>query len=123
MCAAAGSGARAHRWSKLKSILSCKILSELLMQTSETDWRLSGQEKYLSGIDLRLSEFHKRAAREDWDHEHCEFCWQKIVTREDLPKYEDDVICEGYTDESLSRWICASCFHDFRDRFGWRLIG
>ncbi len=92
------------------------------MAVSDTDWRLVGQEKWLKGIELHYTEFRKRQGREDWDHEHCEFCWQKIVGRADLNKYKSDVICEAYTDEVGYRWICPTCFHDFQSRFDWQLV-
>ena len=44
-----------------------------------------------------------------WDHEHCYFCWKKIV--------EDDI---AYClDSNPEHWICETCFDDFKDRFGW----
>jgi len=30
-----------------------------------------------------------------------------------------DVLTEGYSTEDGYRWICKTCFADFRDRFGW----
>ena len=91
------------------------------MNESNTDWRLTGQEKYIEGIQLRFVEFRKRVGREDWDHEHCEFCWQKIVERADMVKYDAEVICEAYCNEFENRWICPTCFRDFHERFGWQL--
>lgn len=91
------------------------------MEESDSDWRLAGQENWLQGIRLKLVEFRKREGREDWDHEHCEFCWQKIVERADVVKYDAEVICEAYCDEVGCRWICPTCFRDFQERFDWQL--
>lgn len=76
------------------------------------DWRRQGQEQYLRGVVLR----HKRYVpyRKGWEHDHCEFCYARISLSEgDLQI--------GYTTSDHYRWICESCFADFRDEMGWRL--
>ena len=40
------------------------------------DWRLRGQERYLTGREFVWREY--TAPRPDWDHDHCEFCWAKF---------------------------------------------
>ena len=82
----------------------------------ENDWRLTGQEKYLKGVPL----WRKRYVRysESWEHDHCEFCWAKFMV-EDYP----DVLHEGYATEDNYRWICEQCFEDFKDLFGWKVMG
>lgn len=80
------------------------------------DWRLRGQEDYLADKELHFIRFEKRS--EQWDHEHCEFCWAKFSASEgDLH--------EGYCTEphngSGACWICPSCCRDFRERFRWKL--
>src|SRR5579859_5256027 len=47
----------------------------------KSDWRLTNQAKYLTGVTLRLSRFHVALDKPEWDHEHCEFCWAKIVEK------------------------------------------
>lgn len=75
------------------------------------DWRLRGQEKYLSGKTLY---FRKWAApRKEWDHDHCEFCWEKFS---DFP----DTLHEGYTTEDNYHWICPNCYNDFKEMFKWK---
>lgn len=37
---------------------------------------------------------------------------------EDFP----DVLHVGYSTEDDYRWICDSCFAEFKDRFGWVVI-
>jgi hypothetical protein len=75
------------------------------------DWRLQGQEKYLKGATLSW----KRYARpsESWDHDHCEFCWDKFM-EVDIP----DTLHAGYATAD-NRWICPRCFGDFVDLFSW----
>ena len=78
----------------------------------EDDWRLQGQEKYLKGISLSWKKYTRYS--ENWEHDHCEFCWATF-TEEDYP----DVLHEGYATEDNYRWICQTCFEDFKDMFGW----
>ena len=73
------------------------------------DWRRSGQENYLKGVVLQLETY--APPRPSWDHEHCEFCNSKISQHaEDLPR--------GYATPDRYRWICETCFEDFREEFG-----
>ena len=80
------------------------------------DWRLNGQEKYLSGVNL-IHRRYRRYKNPKWDHDHCEFCQAKFMV-EDV----HDVLHEGYTTEDDYHWICNSCFAEFNDRFGWTVI-
>jgi hypothetical protein len=81
--------------------------------TNPDDWRLCGQERYLKGKAFRWTRYI--APRPTWDHDHCEFCWAKFMET-DLP----DVLHEGYCSEEF-RWICRTCFEDFRAQFEWRV--
>ncbi|MBQ7335385.1 MAG: hypothetical protein IJW92_02795 [Clostridia bacterium] len=114
------------------------------------DWRLNGQEEYLSNVTLYrivFPDFWKQACAEENDfyqmikggpttyirdengrfievekepipieeaalywHEHCEFCWDKAMT---------NIEGEFYCTKDMRFWICAQCFHDFKDQFGW----
>ena len=91
------------------------------MNSTNSDWRLTGQDQYLKGTSLWLRAFKIKAGKDDWDHEHCEFCWQKIVTREKIKEYEAEVISDAYTNENEMRWICPKCFEDFKEQFEWKL--
>ena len=75
------------------------------------DWRLQGQQAYLTGAVLVRRRWEQ--SRPHWDHEHCEFCGAKFG---EAP----DDIREGWTTEGEYRWICDGCFNDFRERFRWR---
>jgi len=80
----------------------------------DNDWRLQGQDAYLTGAT-----FYKRRwtqTRPNWDHDHSEFCQAKFAAY-DSP----DILRDGYTDASEYRWICEPCFRDFRERFSWKL--
>ena len=49
------------------------------MAIEDDDWRLQGQEKYLLGRTMRWTTW--APYRENWDHDHCEFCMAKISDR------------------------------------------
>jgi hypothetical protein len=84
------------------------------MPIPDGDWRLQGQERHLQRATLQWARW--APPRPGSDHDHCEFCWAKFM-EEDGP----DVLHEGYATADRYRWICATCFHDFKDRFEWQL--
>jgi len=87
----------------------------------KSDWRLTNQEQYLKDVSLRMSRFTVRAGQPEWDHEHCEFCWAKIV--EEKRKTDgDDLLIEAYATEDGRRWVCPQCFSDFREMFQWTVV-
>lgn len=81
--------------------------------TSEKDWRLTSQEKYLMGVSLVHRRYEPAAGN---DHDHCVFCWAKFMV-----KYSPEVLHEGYATSNRSHWICDRCFRDFRERFHWQV--
>ena len=83
--------------------------------SSEADWRLFGQERYLTGVTLVHRQW--RQSRPDWDHDHCEFCGEKFGG-----EHLGDVLREAWTAPDEYRWICDGCFNDFKDQFQWRLV-
>ena len=85
------------------------------------DWRLTawpvlGREEKLKNIPLYYIPF--RTISEEWDHEHCAFCWAKFYLHEEC-------LQEGYcTKPQNSReadWICPECYEDFKEMFGWKV--
>ena len=77
------------------------------------DWRLQGQERFLQGVTLVHKEYQKY--RDDWDHDHCDFCWSKFSERpEDLNT--------GYATTDNYHWICDDCFRDFAEMFQWIVV-
>jgi len=81
------------------------------------DWRLQGQERYLSRATLFWRAWHQ--SRPNWDHDHCAFCRAKFLGRGDVP----DVLREGYTTEDEYHWVCGDCARDFAPGFKFTLIG
>ena len=77
----------------------------------KNDWRLQGQDKYLSNLPLTVCEVDSSVN----EHEHCEFCGCKFG------KNEED-LHEGYCTLDKYHWICKPCFNDFKEMFKWKLI-
>jgi hypothetical protein len=102
------------------------------MADADDDWRLTGQEKYLLGVELVRKPYRARSASSE--HDHCSFCWAKfmdpILSAEHRPAIADDpeMLTEGYaTTETHAMgadyyWICPACFDDFVEQFSWRLV-
>ena len=84
--------------------------------TSANDWRLTNQAEYLSGVTLVRKTWVR--PRAEWDHDHCAFCWAKFADV-DGP----ETLSEGYTTPDDYYWICPTCFTDFREHFGWQVVG
>ena len=83
--------------------------------TATDDWRLTTQLSYMKGATLIWREY--TTVSDGWDHEHCEFCFQKFMA---VPA-DKDAETAGYTTPDEDRWVCKQCFEDFRDRFEWRV--
>jgi hypothetical protein len=77
----------------------------------KNDWRLKGQEAYLSGKTLYFRKW--KSPNSERDHAHCEFCWDKIS---EYP----DTLHQGYTTEDNYYWICQNCYNDFKEMFQWK---
>jgi phage terminase large subunit-like protein len=84
------------------------------MAREPNDWRLNGQEKYLNGAVLSWKKYTKY--REGWDHDHCEFCRAKFMEQPG-----PEILTEGFATPDNYRWICKSCFEDFKDMFQWQI--
>ena len=82
--------------------------------TEKDDWRRQGQEAYLLGSTFERKPYTRY--RDGWDHDHCEFCGQKLAEFEG-----EGILNEGYATQNNYRWVCAECFSDFKDEFKWRL--
>jgi transposase-like protein len=49
------------------------------------------------------------------DHEHCVFCWKKIMA-----DHSKDIHREAYTTQDEQHWVCKNCYNDFNDMFNWK---
>ena len=79
------------------------------MVMEENDWRLTNQINYLYNKTLIKSKY--QPYREGWEHDHCEFCSERIDVNSP----------EAYCTEDKYHWICADCYNDFKDMFKWNL--
>ena len=85
---------------------------------------------------MRGKAFSRRrwwSASPTWDHDHCVSCWRDFSDREyDIGDGERALI-EGFTTrgppgvpEDQQRddyhWVCPTCFEDFKEHLGWRLL-
>jgi hypothetical protein len=86
----------------------------------DDDWRLTDQEKDLSGVQLFFRTWTQ--TRPDWDHDHCQFCWTRFGSEELKATQSgiEPVLRVGWTTANDYHWICETCFEDFRERFKWR---
>ena len=75
-----------------------------------SDWRLNNQIDYLYKARLKKSVFLPTSGN---DHEHCEFCWDK---------FGHNALKLGYCTLDEYRWICPTCFDDFKEQFQWIVI-
>ena len=87
--------------------------NECRMPIAPDDWRLAGPKRYLQGLGWTRKPYRKY--RPDWDHDHCKFCWAKLM--EDGPP---GTLGEGYATQDGYHWVCPTCFIDFKEMFDWR---
>lgn len=80
---------------------------------NKNDSRLTNQEDYLMNVKLWIKQYKKHS--EQWEHEHCEFCWGTFCEQ---PEY----LHRGYCTEDEKHWICEKCFNDFKDMFKWQVV-
>lgn len=78
------------------------------------DWRLTNQEKYMLCICLKkiIPSESLLFKNNIYRHEHCEFCMDKISI---------DTKDECYCTIDNYRFICKTCFNDFKSRFKWKV--
>lgn len=81
------------------------------------DWRITDQESYLADAALVRRKYRRNPANTDWDHDHCEFCWEKFSM-----EGSHEALREGYATPDDYRWICPACFEDFKGRFRWTVV-
>jgi hypothetical protein len=77
---------------------------------AEQDWRLQGQD-WLREELLRYQAY--APAKAGSEHDHCEFCWTPFRSRA-----QSGAASEGYVTQDR-RWICETCYEDFKLMFDW----
>lgn len=74
------------------------------------DWRLTGQEEYLTKLEFKKVDEEKIKTKNNLWHEHCEFCMETISNKHSEEVYS--TIDEYY-------WVCKKCFNDFKTKYNW----
>ena len=111
------------------------------------DWRLRGQENYLSNATLykvQFPEFWQLAYKTEnpfyqkiaaYAKEQVEKTgkWEELLMEEKVGQFWHEHCefcwekaythksCEFYCTQDLYYWICAECFTDFAERFHWQV--
>ena len=78
--------------------------------STNSDWRITNQEKYLKDKCVKRVYFRKHSSA--WDHDHCEFCHNKF----------DSDTQEAFCTLDEYHWICEKCFIDFQTIFNWQVV-
>lgn len=78
--------------------------------TWRDDWRLMGQEGYLTGKHLQHRRFSRKLCYEDYDQ--CDFCWRCFDK-------DDAALPRAYFVPEEKVWICEDCFVFFQKHFQW----
>ena len=76
------------------------------------DWRLRGQDAYLSNAKLVKIRFKQSG---EYDHDHCDFCWDKFSEQ------EGDLHI-AYSTLDAAHLICETCYDDFKELFSWERV-
>jgi hypothetical protein len=82
-----------------------------------SDWRLTGQERYLQGATLIRRAYRPYARNPDWDHDHCSFCWATFSVEDHRGAQQ-----RGYATPDDYHWVCETCFNDFKEMFEWKIL-
>jgi hypothetical protein len=78
--------------------------------TPQDDWRLQGQD-WLREELLRFEAY--KTPQSGGEHDHCEFCWTPFRS-----KPVEGAANEGFVTPDR-RWICETCYEDFKLIFEW----
>ena len=82
----------------------------------ERDWRLDIAEDpdFYAKFTWQFKTW--KQTRDNWDHDHCEFCGTEISAAAG-----EEILNDGWTNEDEYYWICEKCFNDFKDLYEWKL--
>lgn len=58
-----------------------------------------------------------RETRPGWDHDHCEFCWDKFADKRNA-----DALHEGFCTLDEYHWVCRKCAHDLEDQYHFQIV-
>ena len=78
--------------------------------TWRDDWRIMGQEGYLTDKLLQHRKFDRKLCVLDFDQ--CNFCYEIFDRNPEAP-------LTAYYEPIGKYWICEECYNDFKEHFNW----
>lgn len=100
------------------------LLESIRMPRNADHWGQLGQEDVFppcTSLELRPYRTHKPS----WDHDHCIFCWAKLMDPElseascRAVEHDPEILSSGYTAGPVGgEWVCPGCFEEFAERLG-----
>jgi hypothetical protein len=90
------------------------------MPLREDDYWLEWHKEYPHRLKLLWTPYKQPSP--GWDHDHCEFCWQRFA--EQTSHYTDAEFI-GYvaSDGTRQWWVCNECANDLKGHYLWEFIG
>ena len=80
----------------------------------QNDPRLETDNSFLAQFHWKWKKWSQ--TRENWDHDHCEFCGAKFMNANG-----PNILHEGYATPDDYYWICSNCFNDFKQLYNWQM--
>ena len=77
----------------------------------EHDWRYENAKK-LQGAEFTEARYVQPG--QEWDHDHCIACWQKLAEKGEAP----EVLQSGFVTDA-DDWVCPECFADLGPHLNW----
>ena len=83
-------------------------------ENKDRRFEIAEEFSYLRGIKLYWKAYAPYS--DVWTHDHCEFCFATF-SEHDGP----NILHHGYSTEDEYRWICKTCFDEFKEFFDWQV--
>jgi hypothetical protein len=85
-----------------------------------SDWRLQGQERYLTGAKLVYRRYRRNSRNPQSGHDHCEFCGAKFMVEDRLTFCTKDFArptnTDGFALAALKIFTPGCCGKSFRQQ-------
>lgn len=95
----------------------------LIPRPTAADGRLRNPRDRLKDANLRWKRYRRWTST--WRHGACEFCRTEFSESGEPGTLHSgySVLGAGPAGQDDYSWVCTVCFEDFRDRFGWTVLG